>query len=152
MTEQCIEAMLRIYALEAKTQDNWAKAELDETLNQLVRFRDSQQNPSWLIKNARSNARKKVFRADSRNQSLDGEDFPAAPSPELEEMEWADAIAQAGLTKRQRRILLRCRQGYRVKEIARECGLTPKAVYHSRQRARDALAKSLETEFCRRAG
>lgn len=152
MTRQWMEAMQAVYALEAKAHGILNKAVLDETLDQLMRFRDSQMEPSWLVRNARSNARKKVLRVYSRTLALDRADFPAPPSAELEEMEWTDAIAQAGLTQRQRLILLRCGQGYSVKEIAWECGLTDKAVYRSRQRARDVLGESLGTEPYGKAG
>lgn len=66
MTEQWEAAMLELYKRESMCSDHVKKAVIDEALDQLMRWQDSKQEPAWLVRNALSNAQKKVHRYGQR--------------------------------------------------------------------------------------
>lgn len=144
MTEQWNKAMEYLYAQEQKTCSSIKKAVIDEALDQLMERTDSERDWHYLVQNALSNARKKVYRYSSRHSVLD--ELGALPSDGSRTaiMEWQDIAVRAGLTERQRLVLRRCEQGYHIKEIALECGLSVKAVYSIRQRARAVILDYVE--------
>lgn len=141
MTKQCIEAMEYLYAQEAKTCNSVEKAVIDEALEQMLKWTDSERDARYLVRDAMSNAKKKVFRYSNRNNSSDLEACESLASERLgiEMIDWGDTMDRAGLTERQRLIFLRCEQGYSIKEVAQEWGITEKSVYRIRQRARAVI-------------
>lgn len=141
MTKQCIKAMEYLYAQDAKTCNSVEKAVIDEALDQLLKWTDSEREARYLVRDAMSNAKKKVYRYCNRSYNLELEACKSLTSDWLgiEEIEWRDTIDRAGLTERQRLMFLRSEQGYSIKEVAQEWGVTVKAVYSIRQRARAVM-------------
>lgn len=146
MTKQCIEAMEHLYALERKTANQTEKAVFDNALDQLLNWTDSERDPNYLVRDAISNARKKVYRYSNRTFDLDMEELNRLVfhQPEIEMIEWRDVLKQANLTERQQLVFRRCEQGYSIKEIALECSVSVKSIYRIRQRARSVILDFME--------
>jgi len=144
MTEQTMEAMLSLYAKEGGTNDIAEKAIIDEALDQLLAHPDADLPAAYLRRNALSNAKKKVYRRTQRSRPLELlEDLPDEQRT-YEAAEWRDLLDRLPFTPRQKRVLLRCAQGYSIQEIALECGTTKKAVYALRQRARSMVLTQMD--------
>ena len=140
MTEQCMKAMVYLYNREKITDCALDKDIIDEALNQLTNWAESNLDFWYLVRNAMSNAKKKVYRYNNWNTDLAEHGHLLSDNSEIKIVEWDDVIKQADLTKRQALVLLRNRQGYTVKEISLECGVSPKTIYDIRQQARTAIS------------
>lgn len=152
MTEQWETAMLELYKRESMCSDHVKKAVIDEALDQLMRWQDSKQEPAWLVRNALSNAQKKVYRYGQRMAGPVDEACLEGPCGELGLVETLDALCQVKLTRMQRIAVSRSAQGYEVQEIARECGVSDKAVYRNRQMGRAALRAYVDMGYLGKVG